>query len=247
MERDATGNSFLNTVATLDADAVFSVLAEASLVDFVPGRPLQRAGEPIEFCYFPTDGLLVMAWVIDEDTQVNTIGIGSDGAVHAALGTDLDEAPHHVLPCLPGKAWQVRALIWQNLLNENHRVRKLAACYADFLLARTQQALACHTRHDVESRFCRWLFELNRWQNGQPLAITHEGLSQLLGVRRTTITLLARSLQNAGIISYSRGRIEVTDPYALRQASCRCHELRHRWPRKWQPHRNGQTSLQAII
>jgi CRP-like cAMP-binding protein len=49
---------------------------------------------------------------------------------------------HELLPCLPGKAWQVRALIWQNLLNENDRVRKLAACYADFLLARTQQALA---------------------------------------------------------------------------------------------------------
>jgi hypothetical protein len=171
-----------------------------------------------------------MVWVVDGDALVNTLGIGFDGAVHTGIGTELHKATHHIISLLPGQSWQVNAPAWQSFLDESAVVRKLIASYTDFLLGRTQMALACQIKHDVECRFCRWLLELHHWQQGKSLPITHQGLSQLLGVRRTTITLLARSLQNAGIISYQRGSIQVTDPYALRQASCQCHQLGRFWP-----------------
>ena len=119
------------------------------------------------------------------------------------------------------------ARFWQELTEQKPTVRRLACSYLDLLLERMHRALACEMRHDVASRFCRWLLELHHWQQGKPVAITHRSLARLLGVRRTTITLLARSLQDAGIISYRRSSIEVVDTYALNQASCQCHQSRH--------------------
>jgi CRP-like cAMP-binding protein len=227
MDSGSTGNKLLDQISEADGEAASSILGTARRVSFASGRKLQKAGDPIEFCHFPTDGVLAMVWPVDGDTLVNTLGIGFDGAVHAGLGTELHKATHHVVSRLPGQAWQVNALAWQKLLDENGVVRKLIASYTDFLFGRTQMALACQMKHDVESRFCRCLLELHHWERGKSLPITHQGLSQLLGVRRTTITLLARSLQDAGIISYQRGSMQVTDLYALRQASCQCHQIGH--------------------
>lgn len=126
-----------------------------------------------------------------------------DGAEVNALGIGFDGA-------IAGQLWEVDAARWP-------------------YVCRVHQALVCQMRHDLESRFCRCLLELHRWQRGGPLAITHQGLSQFLGVRRATITIMSRSLQDAGIISCSRGAIEVSDVYALRQASCPCHEIRNSW------------------
>jgi CRP-like cAMP-binding protein len=229
MEGTATGNDLLDLIVRSDRQAAF-VLRDARLVTFQGGRKLQRAGEPINSCYFPTDGVLALACVVDDETQVNTLTVGFDGAVHAGFGTDIDKARHHVISCLPGQFWEIAATKWQALLENNSKVRHIAAEFTVSQLYLLQRALACQMCHDLESRFCRCLLELHRWQRGKPLAVTHLGLSQFLSIRRATITLMARSLQKAGIISCGRGTIEVNDVYALVQASCPCHGIRHVLP-----------------
>jgi CRP-like cAMP-binding protein len=229
MEGTATGNELLDLIVRSDRQAAF-ILRDARLVTFQGGRKLQRAGEPINSCYFPTDGVLALACIVDNEAQINTLTVGFDGAVHAGLGMDIDKARHHVISCLPGQFWEIAAQRWQTLLEKNSKVRHIAAGITVSQLYLLQRSLACQMRHDLESRFCRCLLELHRWQRGRPIAITHLGLSQFLGVRRATITLMARSLQRAGIISCGRGTIEVNDVYALVQASCPCHGIRHVWP-----------------
>jgi hypothetical protein len=224
-----SGNKLLDLIAAADAGATSAILEHARRIEFDGCRKLQRAGDPIESCYFPADGVLAMVWPVDVKTEVSTLGIGYDGAVNVGPGTELSRAPHHVGSHLPGTLFQVPAGFWQELLEQNSKVRNLVCRYADFLLGYAQKALACQMRHDVESRFCRWLLELHYWQRGKPLSITHQGLARLLGVRRTTVTLLAGSLQEAGIISYRRSSIEVVDAYALHQASCRCQDSDHPW------------------
>jgi CRP-like cAMP-binding protein len=217
-----TGNDLLDIIMGSDPQAAASIMHDARLVTVESGRKLQRAGAPINSCYFPTDGVLAIACDVDDGAQVNTLSVGFDGAVHAGIGTDMGRACHYVVSCLPGQFWEIGAARWHALLEKNSKLRHIAAQFTHFHLYLLHRALVCQMRHDLESRFCRCLLELYRWQRGRPLAITHQGLSRFLGVRRATITLMAQSLQEAGIISYGRGTLEVIDVYALVQASCPC-------------------------
>ncbi len=235
MEPTTTGNDLLDRIMRCNGEAAAFILHDARLVTFDRGRELQRAGDPISSCYFPMNGVLALACVVDDGAQVNTVCMGFDGAVHAGPGTDTDNACHNVTCCLPGQFWEIGAARWQALLDENSTAMQIVAGFTLSHLYLLHRALACQMRHDLESRFCRCLLELHRWHRGRPLAITHHGLSQFLGVRRATISLMARALQDAGIISYGRGTIEVNDVYALVQASCPCHDIKHIRPAGGRP------------
>lgn len=226
---NADGNALLDLIAQADGAAAASVLADANLTDVASGETLQFMDAKVESCYFPVHGVLTLASDVDPDNKINTLALGFDAAVNASMGTDLNHASRDVVARLPSRVWRVDAIRWHAFVESNQTVRRLVAMFSDFLLQRAQQMLACEMRHDVECRVCRSLIEMHRWQRGRSLEITHQGLSELLGVRRTTITLIARALQDAGIISYKRGTIDIVDLYALRQASCPCHKIRHAW------------------
>jgi len=224
MTNTDSGNALLDLVARADGPAAARVMRSARLLDVETGQTLQQQERVVESCYFPIRGVLTLTCSLDDDIQVNTLAVGSDGALHASVGTNLNRAAHQVICRLSGQLWEVDAASWHALVDSNNAVRRVVANYTDFMLQRLQQMLACEMHHDVESRVCRSLIELYAWQKERPLELTHKGLSELLGVRRTTITLVARALQDAGIISYTRGKIEISDLHALRQASCGCHD-----------------------
>jgi len=92
-------------------------------------------------------------------------------------------------------------------------------------LAQTQQAAACNAVHDAESRLSRWLLQTSDVIGSDIVPLTQEFLSQMLGVRRTTVTAIARSLQGLGVIRYTRGRIEISDRERLKKLACECYEV----------------------
>jgi CRP-like cAMP-binding protein len=85
------------------------------------------------------------------------------------------------------------------------------------------QATVCNHRHSVQQRMCRWLLFAHDRVGADTLPLTQEFLAQMLGVRRPTLTAVADALQNAGLISYHRGRMSVLDRKGLEAASCECH------------------------
>jgi CRP-like cAMP-binding protein len=227
MRSARSGNGLLDWASDLDHDFFAALMRSAELVDVEPGRELQCAGARIAHVWFPISGMLFLSSELDDGNQVNTLGIGCDGAVHASAGIDFDNALYAVSAHLPGSMLRIDAHQWQRCLNSSDAGRSLAVVYSELLFARSQQALVCQLKHDVESRLCYRLLEMDHLQKRRPLQITHGGLAQILGVRRTTVTLMARRLQNAGIVSYRRGMMEIVDRYALREASCPCHKLRY--------------------
>jgi CRP-like cAMP-binding protein len=223
-----TGNGILDSIASTQPEAA-ALLRTACQLNVEAGARLQQARDPISFACFPTAGVLSLSLTFEDGSEVHTSAIGCDGAVHACSSTSLDKADYNVTATLPGHVICIEARLWRNFLERNEFANDLLEHYAAFLLMSSQHALACLTIHDVESRLCHWLLKLHAWQDGRPIAITHQGLAKLLGVRRTTVTLIARALQNAGIIAYTRGTIHISDPYALRQASCECHRFDPMW------------------
>src|SRR5437764_1144705 len=98
-------------------------------------------------------------------------------------------------------------------------------CYNDLLLAQVQQSVACNALHALEARLCRWLLQTHDCTDGDMIPLTQELLGQMLGVRRTTVTIAARLLQSAALIRYRRGHIQILDRVGLENTSCECYAL----------------------
>jgi hypothetical protein len=91
------------------------------------------------------------------------------------------------------------------------------------LFAQAQQSAACNASHGVEARLARWLLRTRDLAGGEKLELTQEFLAQMLGVRRTSVSVVANALQNAGLIRYRRGHVEILNLEALRETSCECY------------------------
>src|SRR5262249_45727901 len=114
------------------------------------------------------------------------------------------------------------------LINGSSAVHALIAEYTELALAETQQIAACNAIHDASSRLCRWLLQVSDRIESENVPLTQEFLAQMLGLRRTTLTLLAQVLQVKGFINYSRGKITIRDRQGLERNSCECYRvLRH--------------------
>jgi hypothetical protein len=95
--------------------------------------------------------------------------------------------------------------------------------YDDLLVAQVQQSVACNALHAMEARLCRSLLQAHDCVDGDAIPLTQDFLGQILGVRRTTVTISARLLQTIGLIRYRRGLIQILDRRALEEMSCECY------------------------
>jgi CRP-like cAMP-binding protein len=89
--------------------------------------------------------------------------------------------------------------------------------------AQAQQSAACFAAHQVEARLCRWLLRARDLSDSDNLPFTQEYLAEMLGVRRTSVTAVAHTLQEAGLIKYARGKIQIVDADALQESACECY------------------------
>jgi hypothetical protein len=116
---------------------------------------------------------------------------------------------------LPGTAAWLSASQFHAAANQRQVVRDLIVRDNDVLLAQVQQSVACNALHTLEARLGRWLLQAHDCIAGHAIPLTQEFLAQMLGVRRTTVTLAARLLQSAGVIRYRRGLVQIVDRPAL--------------------------------
>ena len=145
----------------------------------------------------------------------------------SAIGLGAGLAPSHAISRaaveLPGTAAFLGAEDFAAVASRSEAVRTLIARHADALLAQVQTTAACNVSHPAEARICRWLLQSVDAAGTNTIATTQEDIGDLLGVRRTTVTLIAQALKQSNVIKYQRGSITVLDTAALRAASCGCH------------------------
>jgi CRP-like cAMP-binding protein len=111
----------------------------------------------------------------------------------------------------------------RSFCKENERFRSLLIRHDQVLFAQSQQSAACNASHSVETRMCRWLLRMRDLAGSDDLRLTQEFLAQMLGVTRPSVSLVANTLQKAGLISYRRGHIRMLDLPGLREGSCECY------------------------
>lgn len=194
-------------------------------VQLEQGVILQEQGERIERVYFPNSGMISLLAVMDQGNAVETATVGREGAVGAMSGLGPRRAFTRAVVQMPGMGMQIATPKFQSIVEQSPAIREIVVRYNEVLLAQVQQSAACNALHEAEARFCRWLLQSRDRSDSDIVPITQEFLAQMLGVRRTTVTLVAQSLQDAELLRYRRGRIEILDRNGLESRACECYRV----------------------
>src|SRR5262245_2649262 len=194
-------------------------------VPLAQGQALYEPGEPIDQIYFPQSGMISLLVVAKNGAATETATIGREGAVglHGALGKRLSFT--RATTQIPGKFSVIGAAIFAQFAQDHAPVRDLIARYTEILWAEAQQIAACNATHDAPARLCRWLLRAADRTGSDHLPLTHELLAQMLGVRRTTVTIFAQTLQRSGLIKYTRGHITILNREQLEHRACECYAV----------------------
>ena len=201
--------------------ADFDLLApELETVALVQDAVLSQAGDQIEHVFFPDSGAISLMIDMADGQTVATAAVGREGAV--GLLSVLGPSPSAITAIVraAGTASRIPASRFHVAFNRSPAIRNVVLIHVRAILVQFQLGVACNALHPVEARMARWLLDLRDRIDHDVLPITQEALSQILGVRRTTVTLLMRRLrrERSSIDGPDRGR-----PIGLAAVACECH------------------------
>jgi CRP-like cAMP-binding protein len=191
--------------------------------ELVYGAVLFEAGDTINRVFFPHSGVISLVVSLDNGDLIETAMIGRDGVAGASSALDGRTSMSNAIVQLPGTASVLEVERLRAIADEDRAFRSLLIRHEQVLFAQAQQSAACNASHSIEARMCRWLLRLRDLADSDELLITQEFLGQMLGVRRSSVSLVASTLQTAGLINYRRGHLRITDLQGLRGASCECY------------------------
>jgi CRP-like cAMP-binding protein len=216
---------FNRFLAALPADDIALLAPYLRPVSLERGVILHDAGDEIEHVYFPHSGMVSLVAVMHSGATVETVTVGRGGVIGATAGLGSRRAFGRAIVQLPGHAARLPVPHFHAAAARSAAIGDLVVRYNDLLITQIQQSVACNALHPLEARLCRWLLQSCDCCDGDAVPLTQEFLGQMLGVRRTTVTIAARLLQSAGMIRYRRGLIQIVDRAALEDGACECYAV----------------------
>jgi CRP-like cAMP-binding protein len=211
-------------LTSLPRDHYDRLLPNLSTVSLQQGTVLYEAGDEVDQVYFPHYGMLSLLAVLRDGKAIETATVGNEGVVGAMAGLGLYKSLVRVVVQMPVSVSRIAASPFRTAAASSEAIRNLCIRYNEVLLSQARVTAACNALHPIEARFCRWLLQSADRSASDTVALTQEFLAEMLGVRRTSVTEVARKVQNAGAITYSRGVIKILDRAALARMSCECYE-----------------------
>jgi CRP-like cAMP-binding protein len=192
-------------------------------VDLPAGVVLYEPGARIEHAYFPHTCIVSLLAVLNDGRSAEVAVFGSEGVLGYASSLISRQAFGRYVVQISGSASRIRIQRLREAAVAKPELDDLLLRYTEALLAQTFQIVACNALHSVEARFSRWIVSTQDRVNRSALPLTHEFLAEMLGVQRSTLSLIARTFQSAGLIEQHRGLVTVLDRQGLEDTSCECY------------------------
>lgn len=222
MPRRAIANRILSS---LPPEAYERILPDLKAVPLKFRLSLHEPGDKMPYVYFPNTGVISMLTVMEDGTAVEIATIGNEGMVDLFVFLGVEESDSRLLIQVPGTAFRMESERFREHVEQIPALRMLLGYYAIGLFALVAQSAACNRMHPMAKRCARWLLMTHDRVDSPEFPMTHNFLSEMLGVRRPSVSVAAESLQAAGLITYHRGKITVLDRPGLEAASCECYGL----------------------
>lgn len=217
-----SGNRLL---ATLPREEYARLLPHLETVSLPFEQVLYESRQLIEHVYFPNHGVVSLLTILEDGTAAEVGLVGSEGMVGLPLFLGVDTAPLRSIVQAPGDALRMQADVFKDLINSVTPFHGLLQRYTHALMIQTAQSAACNNYHSVEQRCCRWLLMYRDCLGSDQFPLTQKFLSQMLGVRRASITVAASKLQRAGLIHYNHGKMMILNPEGLESCACECYGI----------------------
>jgi DNA-binding transcriptional regulator YhcF (GntR family) len=215
------GNRLLSTFSP-EARALiepFGTLAQVASGDVVLHR-----GDDVKTSVFPVGPTMVsMAVELTGGRAIEVASVGREGAVGGIVSCGHAPAFTRAVVLVGGPVLRVPMSALEDAKKRSSFIANLFCRFSDYLLAQVMQAVACNAFHSIPERAARWLLHAQD-RAGDRIELTQEALAGLLGVQRTTVNAVIRTLQDEGVIATNRGVIRVTDRAGLKRRSCECYQ-----------------------
>ena len=233
-------NHFLASLSDQDSELIRSHLLP---MDLPREAILYRADETISRLYFPYSGVVSLVVGFANGQFVEAGMLGRNGVIGVGAALDGAVSLNQAIGQVEGSGLAIEVSVIKGLVRESDTLRSAFARHEQMASAQIQQVGACNGVHELEERLSRWLLQTRDLIMSDTLPLTQEFLSQMLGVQRSSVTLVARSLQDAGLINYRRGRIHVLDVEGLQDTCCECYATINRHFQRlvgWRPDFNNK-------
>ena len=215
-------NQFLNALPEEDFRRL-AVHLEA--VDLPSGRFIYHALEPITHVYFPSDAVasIVANTSAGRSTEIGIIG--REGAVGLDVLMSVDSSPNECMIQIPGDGWRIPTAALREEFKRCGTIHVALLRFIHKLITQISQTTLCNRLHPIEERLSRWLLMSHDRVDGDEIKLTQEFIATMLGTNRPSVSISANSLQQLGLIKYSRGTITVSNRKGLEKLTCECYQI----------------------
>lgn len=235
IKQDLDGKEVRNLILRgLPANESSRVFGSLELVRLKLHQVLHDAGEVIRSGYFLNEGMGSVLTVQPGGESVEVGLIGNEGFVGVPIVFGFKTSALRIITQGDGTAYRIDISALRKYLPNCPTLEKALMRYSLLLGMQSTQIAACNRLHDVEERLARWLLMSHDRLGGRVLPLTQEFLGQMLGTRRSSVSVAASVLQRGGMISYTRGNVSIIDRAKLRQTACDCYELIEQQQKTWQ-------------
>jgi CRP-like cAMP-binding protein len=186
---------------------------------------LYEANGPIAHVFFPLNGVVSLVIIMEGGFTLEVGTIGNEGMVGTPVFLGSESSPTRAISQVPGAALRMEAKVFQEEMKRAGPLNGLVQRYTQAMINQISQSTVCNHRHSVQKRMCRWLLMSHDRVGTDEFQLTQEFLSQMLGVRRPTVSAVAGSLQKEGLLTYHRGWLTILDRKGLEAASCECYQV----------------------
>ena len=211
-------------LASLPAAELDLLLPDLKTVDLVHETVLFDVGETIDRVYFPHSGVVSLVVSLASGELIETGMVGRDSLVGGSSALDGKVSLNKAIVQIAGTASMLSIERLRSAANTSVPFRTSLIRHEQLILVQAQQSAACNITHTLEARLARWLLRCRDLTGSEDLDLTQEFLAQMLGVRRTSVSIVAGTLQHSGLIRYRRGHIRILDLAGLRDAACECYQ-----------------------
>lgn len=219
---EARKNFLLDSLPKVELERLISHLEP---VDLPLGKVLYESGDKLDYAYFPTTSIVSLLYIMENGATAEIGVVGNDGILGIALFMGGNTTPNRAVIQSSGKALKISA---KNLMAEfslGGKFQNVLLRYTQALITQISQTAVCNRLHSVEEQLCRWLLLSHDRLDSDKLVMTHDLISNMLGVRREGVTLAAQKLVARKLIKSVRGTMTVLDRPGLEQAVCECYEV----------------------
>ena len=212
-------------LAVLPADELVRVKSKLESVSFKLGDVLYESGDKMDYAFFPTTAIISMLYIMENGRTAEIGVVGNDGLIGTALFMGGDTTTSRAICQSAGDAFRMKAEDVKAEFALGGMFQKMLLRYTQGLMTQISQTAVCNRLHSVEQQLCRWLLLIHDRIDSNKLVMTHDLISNMLGVRREGVTLAAQKLAKRKLIKNIRGTISIIDRQGLEEAVCECYEV----------------------